>query len=131
MFPFCSQSVGVRSGGRRALYASGKSCGACSSRSCERIWKTKGENSLTSCCRIAWKGGKRAASNSGRVAGLPAVMKLRATSRDQQIARPAGRERTHRTRAEMLSNVKWLNMGLLGFLLISPRILVRCERTVT
>jgi len=33
-------------------------------------------------------------------------------------------------RAEMLSNVKWLNLGLDGFLLISPRIATRCCSTV-
>lgn len=35
---------------------------------------------------------------------------------------------THRTRAEMLSKVKWLNFGFEGFLLISPRIATRCCR---
>lgn len=37
---------------------------------------------------------------------------------------------THRTRAEMLSNVKWLNLGFDGFLLISTRIATRCCKIV-
>lgn len=42
-----------------------------------------------------------------------------------------GRGRPYRTRAEMLSKVYRLNLGLLGFLLISPRILTSSPSTVT
>lgn len=40
-----------------------------------------------------------------------------------------GEQSTHRMRADTASNVYWLNLGLLGFLLISPTIPTRCWST--
>ena len=58
-----------------------------------------------SCCRMIWKGPKRACSKTGDVSGFAAT--------------------TNRIRAEMLSKMYWSKFGLLGFFEITPRMVTR------
>ena len=93
--------------------------------------RTKEDEPRTSSCRIVMIGPNSSDSNCPKVAGVPSATnlcksaKLNASSQRRfaeilstRLERCGGRGVAHRTKAETDSKVYWLNLGLLGFLLI-------------